>query len=228
MHNTIQKLKDGIIVSCQAEGNDPFNHPRMLAAFAQAAQMGGAVAIRAEGIENISAIRAVVDLPIIGIIFGQYLDESALITPDFSDIENILEAGADIVALDVTPRLRPNGMDGIEFFDEVRNKYSVPLMADISTFAEGVQAAELGADAVATTLSGYTSYSETTSTDEPDFQLIEDLSRVAKVPVIAEGRIWTLDQARAAQRGGAFAVVVGSAITRPRVVTSKFVDALKK
>lgn len=226
MNELIAKLQHGVIVSCQSEEEDPFNHPELLAKFALAAQMGGAVGIRAQGVENINAIRKAVDLPLIGIIEGRFSNGWSCITPDFSDVRNIIDAGADIIALDVTPRKRPNGLDGIEFFDEVRDNYDIPLIADIATFEEGVRAAELGADAVATTLAGYTEYTSASSADRPDFDLIERLSRGVKIPVIAEGRIWTPEQAKESLLRGAFAVVVGTAITRPRVMTKKFVDVM--
>ena len=226
MKEIIAQLKNGLIVSCQAEKDDPFNKPELVATFAKAAQLGGAVAIRTEGIENIKAVRNKVDLPIIGIVEGQYSDGWTCVTPDFKDVENILDAGADIVALDATPRKRPNRMDGVEFFDEVRERFDVPLVADIATFEEGIRAAELGADMIATTLSGFTEYTETYSGDVPDIQLIEQLSRGVKIPVIAEGRVWTPDQAKEALYKGAFAVVVGAAITRPRIMTKRFVDVM--
>lgn len=226
MNELIQQCKNGLIVSCQNEGDDPFNNPEYLAKFAKTAEMGGACAIRAEGFENIKAIRAHVELPIIGIIDGEFSDGWICVTPDFSDIESLIDSGADIVALDVTPRKRPNGMDGIEFFDEVRNRFDTPLIADISTFEEGIRAAEMGADALATTLSGYTEYTQKKLNDEPDFELIEDLARAVKIPVFAQGRIWTPIQAKKALMCGAFSVVVGSAITRPRVITKRFVDIL--
>lgn len=226
MVDVITKLKHGLIVSCQSEGDDPFNEPSLLAKFAVAAQMGGAAGIRAQGIENIKAIRSEVSLPVIGIIKGQFSNGWVCITPDFSDVEALLDAGADVVALDVTARKRPNGMDGVEFFDEVRERFRAPLMADISTFEEGIRAAEMGADVVATTLSGYTEYTEKTSTDSPDFDLIEKLSHTIKIPVVAEGRIWTPEHAKRSLLSGAHAVVVGTAITRPRVITRKFVDVM--
>ena len=227
MIDVISTLRKGIIVSCQAEGDDPFNRPEYLAAFASAAEMGGAVGIRAQGVENIKAIRSVTHLPIIGITKGVYDDGWVLITPDFVDVGEIVDAGADIVALDVTYRMRPNGMDGYAFFERVREKFSIPLMADVSTFDEGVEASELGADLVATTLSGYTSVTEETAGDGPDFALVERLTMTVKTPVIAEGRIWDPRDAITAIKRGAHAVVVGSAITRPRVITKRFVEALK-
>lgn len=226
MNDLIAKLSGGLIVSCRSESDDPFNKPELFAKFALAAQMGGAAAIRAQGIENIKSIRETVDIPIIGIVEGRFENNWVCITPDFKDIDNILDAGADIVALDVTPRKRPNGMDGIEFFNDVRNKYEIPFMADISTFEEGIRAAEMGADIVATTLSGFTHYSEKFSNDEPDFELVEQLFRGTKIPIVASGRIWNPYQAKEALTKGAFSVVVGTAITRPRDITKKFISIM--
>jgi N-acylglucosamine-6-phosphate 2-epimerase len=227
MNELLQQLHNGIIVSCHASSDDPFNQPELIAKFAKAAELGGASAIRTQGVENIRAVRKEVQLPIIGIIEGAFDNGWICITPDFKDIEAILDAGADIVALDATPRKRPNGMDGIEFFDEVRSRFDAPLMADIAIFEEGIRAAEMGADIVATTLSGYTEYTTKKSEEHPDFVLVEELARAVKIPVIAEGRIWTFEDARIAKEKGAFAVVVGAAITRPSIITKKFVDALK-
>lgn len=226
MNSVITQLKHGLIVSCQAEGDDPFNKPELLAKFAEAAQQGGARGIRAQGIENIKAIREVTDLPLIGIVEGHFENGWVCVTPDFKDIEALMLTGADIVAMDCTPRRRPNGMDGIEFFDEAREKYSIPLMADVSTFDEGIRAAELGADIIGTTLAGYTEYTEKYMADHPDYDLIEQIARAVNIPVISEGRVWTTDHAKESLRRGAYSVVVGSAIARPRVMTKKFVDAL--
>lgn len=226
MNELLKKLERGLVVSCQSDQDDPFFSPDLTTKFAIAAQLGGAAGIRTEGTAQIKSIRAEVDLPLIGIIDGQYDTGWICVTPDFFDIDEILSAGADMVALDVTPRKRPNGMDGIEFFDEVRRRYPVPLIADISTFEEGIRAAEMGADAVATTLSGYTEYTQKKLNNVPDYTLIEELSRAVKVPVMAQGRVWTAEQAKRVIECGAFCVVAGSAITRPKMITKKFVDAI--
>jgi N-acylglucosamine-6-phosphate 2-epimerase len=160
MNALLAGMQHGLIVSCQTDTDGPFNTSALAGAFARAAEQGGAAAIRTEGVENVAAVRREVELPLIGFVDGHFSNGWICITPDFSDIEAIIHAGADMVALDVTPRKRPNGMDGIEFFDEVRNRYDIPLIADISTFEEGIRAAEMGADAVATTLSGYTEYTQ--------------------------------------------------------------------
>ena len=227
MANQIEQLKNGVIVLCHAEGDEPFNFPNYIAAFAKAAEMGGAVGIRVQGTDNIKSVRSTVKLPIIGISRGSYADGWALITPDVSDVESLISAGADIVALDVTQRVRPNGMDGFEFLELLRKRFRIPFIADVSTYIEGVRATELGADMIATTLSGYTQYTEDRADDFPDFNLIERLTAEIHIPVIAEGRIWTPSEAAHALKCGAYAVVVGSAITRPRVITQRFVEVLK-
>jgi N-acylglucosamine-6-phosphate 2-epimerase len=228
MNELLSPLKNGLIVSCQTDTDAPFNTSAVVAAFAHAAAEGGASAIRTEGAANIAAVREATALPLIGFIDGQFQNGWICITPDFSDIESVIGAGADMVALDVTPRKRMNGMDGIEFFEEVRNRFDVPLIADIATFEEGIRAAEMGADAIATTLSGYTEYTQHRDQDEPDFTLIEELARAVKIPVIAQGRIWTPGHAHEAISRGAYCVVAGSAITRPKMITKRFVDALVK
>ncbi len=223
----ISGLKNGLIVSCQAEDDDPFDSPEYIAAFAHAAEMGGAVGIRCEGYEKIKAVRERVKLPIIGLIKGRYADEWVLVTPDFGDVERIVKAGADVVALDVTDRIRPNRLSGFDFLYELRKRFDIPLLADVSTFKEGIKAAELGADMVATTLSGHTPYTADKDAMLPDYDLIAELSSSLDVPVIAEGRIWTPSDAIKALESGAYAVVVGTAITRPRVITKMFVEAIR-
>lgn len=225
-NDIISRLQGGIIVSCQAEGDDPFNFPKYLALFARAAEMGGAAGLRACGAENIRAIRTAVALPVIGLTKGAYPDNSVLITADFSDVEAVIRSGAAIAAVDATTRVRPNGQTGAQFIAEVKRRWSIPLMADISTLEEGLVAETAGADLIGTTLSGYTPYAPATG-DEPDWDLLHGLVQRAKVPVIAEGRIWTPEHAKQALEMGAYAVVVGTAITRPRVVTRRFVDAVK-
>jgi N-acylglucosamine-6-phosphate 2-epimerase len=223
----ISTFKNGLIVSCQAEEDDPFNSPDAIATFARAAEIGGAVGIRAEGYEKIKAIKQRVKLPVVGLIKGKYPDDWVLITPDFSDVEKAIKAGADIVALDVTDRIRPNGISGFDFFYEVRKRFDTSLIADVSTFKEGIKAAELGADAISTTLSGYTPYTADKDDMLPDYDLVSELSSSLEIPVIAEGRIWTPSDAIKAIESGAFCVVVGTAITRPRIITKMFVEALK-
>lgn len=224
----IQSMYHGLIVSCHDEHEEPFNKPEFVANFAHAAELGGAVALRVEGEENIAVIRQHTKLPIIGFTQGFYEDESLLITPDFADVEKLIEVKADIIAIDCTARRRPNGLDGLDFFHEAKKKYPCMFWADVSVFREGVKAAEYGADFVATTLSGYTANTGMKDHRKPDFSLIHELSLSLTIPVIAEGRIWTPHEATLALEEGAYAVVVGTAITRPRVVTQMFVTALQE
>lgn len=226
---TINSLHGGLILSCQAEGDSPFNSPENLALFAQAGQMGGACAIRACGVESIKAIRQATTLPIIGLTKDRYSDGSILITTDFSDIESLVEAGASIIALDATNRKRPNGLSGDEFLRKAKSISDLPVMADISNLQEGVRAIEVGADLVATTLSGYTTNkTQTINFDEPDWPLLEALTETLVAPIIMEGRIWTPQQAHRAIEAGAFAVTVGTAITRPINITKAFVQEIRK
>ena len=151
----MSKLQRGLIVSCQAEEGSPFNSPQFIAAFAQAAEMGGAVGVRVRDPENVRAVAKAVDLRIIGLTKGKYDSGSVLITPTIDDVLRLLDAGADIIAVDATFRRRPNGMSGIEFLRLVRSSIAGPVMADISNVHEGLAAADEGADFIGTTLSGY-------------------------------------------------------------------------
>jgi N-acylglucosamine-6-phosphate 2-epimerase len=220
-------LHPGLIVSCHAEEKEPLNSLDLLFAFAKAAELGGAIALRVEGYAVVEGVRKQTALPIIAFIKGTYADRSELITPELADIERLFAAGADIVALDATQRKRPNGLDGFDFLVEARKRFAQPLWADVSTFREGIRAAELGVDYVATTLSGHTPDTEQADYQSPDVELVHGLSGSLTIPVIAEGRIWTPGDAVLCMDAGAHAVVVGSAITRPRLITQMFVSALK-
>ena len=218
-------MKKGLIVSCQAEEGSPFNAPQFIAAFAKAAEQGGAVAVRVRDPENVKAVAAVTELPIIALTKGSFESGRVLVTPTIADVLRLVESGADIVAFDATDRRRPGGMSGIEFLRAVRAATRCPVLADISTLHEGLAAAEAGADFVATTLSGYIDV-PAGSKYEPDFALIQKLASGTRTPVIAEGRFWSPEQARKAVESGAFAVCIGSAITRPVDIVRRFVESL--
>ncbi len=222
--NVIASLKGGLIVSCQAAEGTPLHGSHIMAAMARAAEIGGAVAIRADGPDDIRAIKQAVKLPVLGINKIGRSETEPYITPTVDAAGEILEAGADIIALDATLRPRSSGLTAAELIGQVK-ALGLPVMADISTLEEGIAAAEAGADIVATTMSGYTPYSA--HSDGPDFALIEGLVARISVPIIAEGKIWTPEQARQALDLGAYAVVVGTAITRPHIVTERFVRALE-
>lgn len=218
--NLLSQLKHTLIVSCQAEEGYPLNTPEHLTAMAQTAVIGGASAIRASIPVNINAMKQVLDVPIIGIYKYDYPGFDVRITPTIVEVEAVVQAGSDIVALDATSRPRPDGMSFAELYQITRDRFDVPIMADISTFEEGVSAAELGVDLVGTTLSGYTTYSK--QQPGPNIELIQRLAAAVDIPVIAEGRINTPEDVRAALAAGAYAVVVGSMITRPHLITQRF------
>ncbi len=218
------KLPHGLIVSCQAREDNPLRGPVFMAAMAKAAAEGGAVAIRANGPEDIRAIRQVVDLPIIGLWKLDVEGFEPYITPTLESARVIAAAGADIIAIDATLRPHPEGemSEVLRLVKEVTEK---PIFADIATLEEGIAAAQAGADYLSSTLSGYTAYTQ--KTEGPDLELIRDLVAVVDIPVIAEGRFWTPEQVTAAFELGAYAVVVGTAITNPRDITRHFCRALR-
>ncbi len=224
-YSLLAPLKHGLIVSCQARDDEPTNDPAILAAMAKAAALGGAVAIRANKPANIRAIRAAVDVPIFGIYKQDYPDSPIYITPTLAEARAIVEAGCDILTMQATNEPRPDGESLADYLGALKREFQVPIMADVSTVEEGITAEALGADLVATTMSGYTPYSRQLA--EPDLQLIRELAAAVPVPVIAEGRIATPDEARKALEMGAYAVVVGSMITRPNHITAHFVRGMK-
>ena len=216
----LESLRGGLIVSCQAEDDNPLCDPHIMAMMAQSVVMGGAMAVRANHPDHIRAIRAVVDVPIFGIYKYNYPDSDVFITPTLAEAQAVVEAGCDVLTVEATQRPRPNGQSLEDFMRQITGMFDVPIMADVSTHEEGIAAAALGADIVATTLSGYTPYSPQQA--EPDFRLIETLAQAVDVPIIAEGRISSPAEARRALDCGAFAVVVGSMITRPGHITAHF------
>ena len=209
----LKQLRGGLIVSCQASEESPLRDSRIMAAMARAAQVGGAVGIRANGPEDISAIRRAVLLPIIGIYKQVIPGYEVYITPTLETASQVVEAGADLLAVDATSRPRPGGLRASDIIRLYKSKFNLPIMADVSTLEEGLSAADAGADLVATTLAGYTD--NTRHRSLPDFELVENLVKQSPVPVVVEGHIQTPQEARRALDLGAFAIVVGTAITRP-------------
>jgi N-acylglucosamine-6-phosphate 2-epimerase len=195
-----------------------------MAAMARAAALGGAAAIRANGPEDIEAIHAAVDLPIIGIWKVDVPGLGIRITPEIEHAQALAAAGASIIAFDATDRDRSDGLRTVEWIARVRSETGLPIMADVSTFDEGLMAEAAGAELVATTLAGYVDSNP--SSDGPDLDLVARLAPKLRVPLVAEGRISTPEQAARAIALGAYAVVIGHAITRPEWITARFVAAL--
>jgi N-acylglucosamine-6-phosphate 2-epimerase len=191
---------------------------------ARAALQGGAVGIRANSPPDIAAIRAAVDLPIIGLYKVNIPGCPVFITPTLRHAIAVSEAGADLIALDATLRPHPEGWSAADLIQQVKAATGKPVLADVATYAGGLAAWRAGANAVSTTLSGYTP--DSPQQEEPDFDLLARLAADLPIPVIAEGRIATPDQAARALELGAFAVVVGSAITRPQLITRQFVKRI--
>jgi putative N-acetylmannosamine-6-phosphate epimerase len=218
---TLARLHRGLIVSCQAPAGSPMRQPVVMAAVAAAAVAGGAVGIRANGAEDIVAIRATVEVPIIG-LFKQ-IDESGTqwITPDLDSARAVVEAACDIVAVDATLRAPRMGPPPDALIDRIRSRLGVPVLADVDSVAAGLAAERAGADALATTLSGYTS-EPSGPAGQPDIALVERLASAAALPVIAEGRYQSPAQVNAAFSAGAHAVVIGTAITDPLRLTEGF------
>jgi N-acylglucosamine-6-phosphate 2-epimerase len=219
----IEQVRGGLVVSCQALPGEPLHGADIMARMALAAWKGGAVGIRANGADDIRAIRQTVPLPIIGIIKDG--DSGVYITPTFRHAQAVVEAGADVVALDATARPRPDGSQTAELIERIHTECGRPVMADVSTLEEALAAEQAGADFVAPTLAGYTPYSRQMA--GPDFELLRAMASALKTPVLAEGRIATPEDARMAIVCGALAVVVGSAITRPQEITAHFAESLR-
>lgn len=226
----------GLIVSCQASSGEPLNSPDHLLAMALSGLNGGGCALRLEGVENIAYIRAKVDalydehIPIVGLTKADISAEDKLstvyITATFEDARKLAEAGADVIALDATGRKRLDAYSLKETIEKIHSQLDRPVWADCATFSEGLNAANCGADIVSTTLYGYTQETALPGTAGPSFELLKELVRHLTIPVILEGRVWNPDEVTQAFEIGAHGVVVGSAITRPQLITERFVRAI--
>lgn len=220
----LDKVYKGLIVSCQALKDEPLYGSETMAKMAIAAKEGGAIGIRANYAEDIRAIKRAVDLPVIGLVKREYGDSDVYITPTLKEVEEVVDGGAEVVAIDATDVLNPGGKTTSEFIKEIKESFDIMVLADISTYEEAIKAQEAGADFVSTTMSGYTPYSP--QLKGPDFELMERLSKDLEIPVFGEGRIWTPREAVKALELGVHAVIVGTAITRPHKITRRFVKAV--
>lgn len=217
----LERLRGQLVVSVQADEGSPLNHVDHILAISQAVVMGGATALRLRSSENIRALREVTTLPIIGLTKKNHAGSHVYITATTDEVQEVAQAGADIVAFDATKRARPQPVK--ELIDAIHAAGKV-AMADISNFEEAKEAYAQGVDIISTTLSGYTSYSPRQK--NPDFALMGALQR-AQLPFVGEGRLNTPELAAKAFKTGALCVVVGSAITRPDHITRWFKEAVK-
>jgi N-acylglucosamine-6-phosphate 2-epimerase len=220
--DALERVRGGLVVSVQAVAGSPLAAPEHLAAIARAAELGGAVGIRTEGLAAVTAIREAVDVPVIGLVKRRVSGSEVYITPELEDGLAVAEAGGDLVAVDATERARPDGSSGAEFVAALAAELPGRIVADVDRLSAGAAAARAGAAAVATTLSGYTS---ATSSTAPDIPLVTQLAQEVSVPVLAEGRYASPESVSEAFAAGAFAVVVGTAITDPGALTRRLAAA---
>lgn len=225
----LDAIKGDIIISCQALPGEPLyvEEESIMYLMARAAKRAGAKCIRTNSIRDVIAIKKETGLPVVGLVKKVYEGYGSYITPTMTEVDDLVEAEADIIALDCTMRERGDGTTINEFLGQIREKYpEIILMADISTFEEGVNAWKCGVDLVSTTMSGYTEYSP--KTKGPDFVLAQKLVETVDVPVIAEGRIHTPEQAKKMfEEAGVHALVIGGAITRPLEIAQRFFEVIK-
>lgn len=224
----LSKLKNAVIISVQAMPSEPLYNEACINAMIKSVLSGGAMGLRVAGVRDVKNAKSLTDLPIIGITKPDKIPvnykELVYITPAIKDANAIIEAGADIVAFDGTYRDRGTKENLLQLIRFIHSKGRL-AMADISTFEEGIMNAFLGADILSTTLSGYTTYSDL-KISGPDFKLVEKLAKTVDIPVILEGRIWEPAQVKEAFAVGAYSVVIGSAITRPQLITKRFLSAV--
>jgi N-acylglucosamine-6-phosphate 2-epimerase len=222
-NSPLDAIRGRLVVSCQAAEGDPLDDLATLTRIASSVLRGGAGGLRAEGVRRIAAFRAITQLPIIGIIKTYDANGDVYITPDFQSAKAVSDAGADIIALDCTARRLTAAEPWPELIRRIHSELNRPVLADIATLEDGLAAERAGADAVATTLYGYTV--ETANQRAVAWPLLESLVARLTIPVVLEGRITHPDEVRAALDLGATSVVVGSAITRPETITARFVQA---
>jgi N-acylglucosamine-6-phosphate 2-epimerase len=225
-----ERLRGRLVVSCQASNGDPLDDLGTLLRIASSVLRGGAGGLRAEGAERIEAFRGITELPIIGIVKSFDANGEVYITPDFPSAKAVSDAGADVIALDCTAR-RLNAAEVAmkkaeawpALIERIHAELRKSVLADIASVEDGVAAEKAGADAVATTLYGYTA--ETAGVRTPSWELVERLLQQVRIPVVVEGHITSPEEVRKAFELGAWAVVVGSAITRPETITARFAAA---
>ncbi|PSB29782.1 N-acetylmannosamine-6-phosphate 2-epimerase [Stenomitos frigidus] len=209
--NLVQRLQNGLIVSCQAPVDSPMHHPVVIAAMAQASINQGAVAIRLDTPAHVQAVSGQITAPIIGLWKQQIPEFDVYITPQFHHALAIAQAGADIIAIDATLRDRPGSETLESLIARIQTELGKPVMADVDTLDAAIAASRAGADLIGTTLYGYTA--ATQHQTPPGFDLLAQMVAAIDNPIICEGGIASPNMARQAMTLGAYAVVVGTAIT---------------
>ncbi len=224
----LDSIYHSIVVSCQALPDEPLYCEEMslMPFMAEAAKRAGAKCIRTSSARDVAAIKKKTGLPVIGLIKRQYEGFDSYITTTMREIDELVAVESDIIALDCTALKRGDGLTINEFIAQIKDKYpDAVLMADISNLEEGVNAWKCGVDLVGTTLSGYTPFSR--QIDGPDFELARELVKTVSIPVIAEGKIHTPEQAKEMLTTGVHAIVVGGAITRPLEIATRFYQGIQ-
>ncbi|QPL04811.1 MULTISPECIES: N-acetylmannosamine-6-phosphate 2-epimerase [Actinomyces] len=224
LNPVLEKLRGGLIASAQAYPGEPMRDPRTMDEVAQACVAGGAVGIRAQGLADLALITQHVDVPVIGLWKDGH--DGVFITPTLTHAIAVASTGAEIVAIDATRRPRPDTLTFAQTVEGLKQaRPGILVMADCGSLDDAKAAQDGGADILGTTLAGYTG--ERPTTDGPDVELIDQVAAIARVPLVVEGRVHTPAQAALAMQHGAFAVVVGTAITHPTTITSWFADAVR-
>lgn len=224
MNPVLDSLRGGLVVSCQAYPGEAMLDPRTMTQVAVAAVAGGAAGIRGKGLDDLRLMRRAVAVPLIGLV--KVGDRGVYITPTLQDCLAVADAGVDIVALDGTRRPRPDGLTLAQTVEELHEaRPDVLVMADCGSAADADAAQAAGCDLLGTTLVGYTA--ERPKTAGPDWECVDQVLASADRPVVVEGRVHHPDQAAEAIRRGAWAVVVGTAITHPTTITGWFADAIR-
>lgn len=231
MNNVIEKIKGTVVVSVQAMPSEPLYLEKCMVAMMKSVVTGGAGALRVAGARDVRNAKRLFHVPVIGLtkpnVIPKNWKEIVYITPTIKDVIELVEAGADIIATDGTQRKRSNNEKLADLIKYIHINKRL-AMADISTVEEGIKAQEAGADILSTTLAGYTLESASSPVNGPDFALLEELVKATSLPVVLEGRIWEPEQVNKAFNLGAHCVVIGSAITRPQLITKRFVFRNKK
>lgn len=224
--NIINRLKGKVVVSCQAMPSEPLYLEKCMVAMMKSVIKGGAGGLRVAGARDVRNAKRLFEVPVIGLtkpdVIPSNWQEIVYITPTIKEVIELVEAGADIIAFDGTMRPRPQDEKLEDLIKYIKINKRI-AMADISTLEEAQNAEKLGADILSTTLSGYTQFSQNRG-DRPDFELLKELVQNTNLPIVLEGRIWEPEEVTKAFELGAHCVVIGSAITRPQLITKRFVQ----